>query len=121
MLNLLYILSILNDKKTVYILNGSYIPDIKNDKLSSHDDFIINSKSVDFCNQKTYQFCYLHGSRNLWKPIFFHLIQICLHNSYVLFKEKKNNKISYKEFYYQVICSLIDDPTKKRKKHIIFI
>jgi len=111
-----YIFSILNDKKIVYMLNSSYLPGIKNDKLSSHDDFIINSKSVDFCNKKTYQFRYPYGSRKWWKSIFFHLFQISLHNSYVLFKEKKNNKISYMEFYYQVICSFIGDPNNKKKK-----
>lgn len=98
------------------MLNSSYLPKWQEGKLSSHEDFVINSKGVDFFNQKCYQFRYPHGCRKWWKPLFFYLVQVCIHNSFILFREVTRSKIFYKTFYYQIIMTLLGQKTSKKKK-----
>ena len=44
------------------------------------------TKGVDLCNQISTQYRFLHRSKKWWKPIFYHIMQICISNNMIIVK-----------------------------------
>lgn len=88
----------------------------KNDKVKSSlttiQEYTRYSKGVDLCNQQTTLFRYNHASRKWWKPLFFHLIYLLIHNSFLLFRKYRKD-LKYKDFYMEIIMHLLGDAKQK--------
>jgi len=69
------------------------------------------AKGVDRCNQLSNEYSYPHRSKKWWKPIFYHILQICITNSLIIFREITKQKITHKEFLESIILSLLGQKT----------
>jgi len=85
--------------------------------LDIQKNYNLGAKGVDLCNQQTTKFRYNHSSLKWWKPLCYHLIHIILYNSYILYKNFKQN-LTYKQFYREILSKLIgiEFCVKKKKK-----
>lgn len=119
------LLTIYNDRKMVYMLNSVKPVEIifkrnyKNQFIpipNIIDDYNKYAHAVDKNNQMTYNYRYPHKSVKWWLPVFFHLLQISMLNSYVIFKENVRVKTIYSEYYESVIKSLLGEGKRKKFK-----
>lgn len=77
-------------------------------------DYNKYARGVDLCNQQTTLFRYSHGSKKWWKPLCFHIFQLIVYNSYILYKNYKKD-LTLKEYYKIIILKLLgEDPEEKK-------
>jgi len=86
---------------------------IKKEKPAIAKVYIKNAKGVDLCNQKTTHYRFPHKSRKWWKPVFFHLLQITIHNANIVYNSCENKKLNYKNFYISIVKELLGEELKK--------
>lgn len=127
------IITIYNDKKIVYIMNSvqPVNPYLKYDKFTQNYKIIPNivhdynnfSHGVDFNNKRSYNNRFPHRSNKWTKNTFFHMVQVCIQNSYILYRKKQ--KMTYRKFYEDIIISLVNQRSLKynipRKHNIHYI
>lgn len=100
-------------KKTIPWLKKEIIitkPDIA-------EDYNKKCRGVDYCNRMATQFRFPHGSRKWWRPIFFHLIQMTIYNSYIIYKQLDQSQIPYKLFYSDIIYYLLGEEKEKKQQN----
>ncbi len=115
-------LTIWNDNKIVNIMNNAFpvTPWLKESRTQTKViPSIINTYNqykhgVDSNNQNTYHYRFPHKSNRWSKNVFFHLLQISMYNDFLIYK-KKNNKISYNNFYESIIVSLLGSKQETKK------
>ena len=60
---------------------------------------------------------YSHRSVKWWKRVFFHLLDLSLVNSHIVFKAATSSKISLLEFRTSVATSLLEGLDRPRNRH----
>ena len=116
------------DKKVVFVLSNVTIPKMikvyskKKGKISKYckpnviAEYNSYSKGVDFCNRRTVNYRYPHKNMKWWKSVYYHLFHLCLNNAFVLYNEFYQLKIDYKDFYVEIIKSLLGEKKKNKKE-----
>ena len=125
---LLYILW--GDRNKVKIMTNIYILRTVTQKITRYGkeqiikkpeavlNYVRYTKGVDLCNQLSTEYRYEHFSKKWWKPIFYHILQVCIINSLIIYREIQLKKVSHKEFFESLILELLGEPKKKYKtKH----
>lgn len=79
----------------------------RKDTLDLLDKYNYFARGVDLCNQKCTMFRYEHPNKKWWRPLCFHVIQVLLHNAFIIYRNLKGS-LTYKNFYKSVINSLLD-------------
>ena len=74
-------------------------------------------KSVVLCNIRTKTYHYPHKNFKWWKSVYYHIFHLCINNAYALYKIN-NGKMLFKEFYYNIVKSLIGDEPKSKKNKV---
>ena len=122
------LLCIWQDRGTVRLLSNVHQPIttvVKETKLGSSKHFqkpemaieyVKYGKAVDLCNQLSTVYRYPHKSRKWWKTVFFHMLQITITNSYIMYREISNSKISHLEFYKIIVKNLLGEETRQSKE-----
>lgn len=103
------------DKKIMYVISNVHSNNIENTtrwdnkkKTNIHipkviKDYSINMKGVDNSNQLISYYELNRRTIKWWKRIFFHLVDMSIVNSWILYKLKTNKKISQLEFRMKII------------------
>jgi len=116
------------DRNTVRMMTNMYLTKTTTSKVTSGDkvttqtkpdaalEYNKYAKGVDRCNQLSTEYSYPHRSKKWWKPIFYHILQVCITNALIIFKEITKQKITHKEFIESIIVNLLGEPKNKRSK-----
>jgi hypothetical protein len=115
------LLCIWQDRGTVRLLSNIHQPAIKIVKETKLDqikysqkpemalEYVKYAKGVDLCNQLSTVYRYPHRSRKWWKSVFFHMLQITITNSYIIYREISNSKMTHLDFYKEIIKHLLGE------------
>ncbi len=103
--------SIFQCKKTTLILStfDSFCRTDDSDKMTVTKNYNLYAKAVDRMNQMCQYYRYDHKTRKWWKPVFYQFLEIVMVNSFLLYKEQANSKLSYKDFRLKVVVDLLKD------------
>jgi len=116
------------DRNTVRMMTNMYLTKTTTSKVTSGDkvttqtkpdaalEYNKYAKGVDRCNELSTEYSYPHRSKKWWKPIFYHILQVCITNALIIFKEITKQKITHKEFIESIIVSLLGEPKKQKIK-----
>lgn len=71
------------------------------------EDYNHHRYGVDICNSQTARYKYQHRTKKWWKILFFYLMRLAISNSYVYYSDVTRQRISFLEFYEQIISGFI--------------
>lgn len=70
-------------------------------------DYTKNMRGVDLQDQLIGNYCLNRRTFKWWRKLFFHLVQVCLHNAYVLHRKFAADKLPHQVFLLEVAQYLI--------------
>ena len=63
---------------------------------------------VDIADQLVIYYGFSHCSRKWWKRVFFHLLEVCMVNAYIMYSSKNHKKLTHLDFVVTVSRQLIE-------------
>jgi len=90
----------------------------KNERPSIARNYVKFAKGVDLCNQKTTHYRFPHKSRKWWKPVFFHFLQVTIHNANIVYNSCEQIKLNFKQFYNSIVKEFLGDKLKEKDDNI---
>ena len=72
---------------------------------------------IDKADQMVLYYGYAHRTTKWWKRVFFHLVDLCLVNTHILYNETNTNKLTQLEFRIQVATELLEGYQHTRSQH----